>query len=212
MSLLRSAVPYLAYSYITLVGRTTRLRWRGREHPQALRRAGRRFIYAFWHQRQVFFTWTHRGEPISVLVSRSRDGELIARTMALSGIRASRGSSSRGGAAGLRDMMAVMAEGFDVGFTPDGPKGPARQVKEGVIFLAQKLGAPIVPITNGVSRKLEFPRSWDRFQVPLPFSRAVVVCAPPIEVGPGDDPAAKAEELRRALEEITAQADAEAAS
>ena len=209
MGFLRRLIPYLAYSYITIVGLTTRLRWRGREHPEALRKAGRRFIYAFWHQRQVFFTWSHRGQPISILVSRSADGELIARTMELSRIRASRGSSSRGGAAGLMDMMQAMKDGFDVGFTPDGPKGPARQVKPGVIFLAQKLRVPIVPITNAVSRKLELRRAWDRFQVPLPFSRAVVRCGAPIVVGERDDASAKAEELRAALERITEEADRE---
>jgi len=209
LGFLRRLIPYLAYSYITIVGLTTRLRWRGREHPEALRKAGRRFIYAFWHQRQVFFTWSHRGQPISILVSRSADGELIARTMELSRIRASRGSSSRGGAAGLMDMMQAMKDGFDVGFTPDGPKGPARQVKPGVIFLAQKLRVPIVPITNAVSRKLELRRAWDRFQVPLPFSRAVVRCGAPIVVGERDDASAKAEELRAALERITEEADRE---
>jgi lysophospholipid acyltransferase (LPLAT)-like uncharacterized protein len=207
----RALVPYLAYSYVTFVGITTRLRWRGREHPETLRKREQRFIFAFWHQRQVFFTWSHRGEPASVLVSRSADGELIAKTMKLSRIGTSRGSSTRAGAAGLLHMMETLKQGRDLGVTPDGPKGPARQVKSGVIFLAQKLGVPIIPISNALSRKLEFPRAWDHFQVPLPFGRAVVRCGPPITVAEGDDMAAKAEELRLALDAITQQAEDEVA-
>src|SRR5581483_10271930 len=190
--LVRALIPYLAYAYVTLVGLTTRLRVREARHRDALRAANKRFIYAFWHQRQVFLTWTHRGDPADTLVSRSKAGELIARTMELSRMGARRGSSSRGGAVAARELMESVAAGRDIALTPDGPKGPAREVKEGVLFLAQKLGIPILPITNGLSRKLEFSRAWDKFQVPLPFGRAVLRYGAPIEVGPGDDLAAKA--------------------
>ena len=205
--MLRRVVPYLAYAYVSLVGLTTRLTTVRGHVRDGLKARDRRFIYAFWHQRQVYFTWAHRGVGAAVLVSRSKDGEMIAETMRLSDIGAVRGSSSRGGAAAVRQLMEVLQSGLDIGITPDGPKGPAREVKDGVIFLAQKLGAPIVPITNALSNKLELKRAWDRFQVPLPFGRAVVAYGEPIEVGPGDDLAAKAAELRAALERITAEAD-----
>jgi hypothetical protein len=204
---LRRAVPYLAYAYVTFVGLTNRLTMVRADIPAALKARNRRFIYAFWHQRQVYFTWAHRGVGAAVLVSRSKDGEMIAETMRLSNIAAVRGSSSRGGAAAVRQLMEVLKSGLDVGLTPDGPKGPAREVKDGTIFLAQKLGAPIVPITNALSNKLEFKKAWDRYQVPLPFGRAVVVHGEPIEVGPNDDLAAKAAELKTALDRITAEAD-----
>ena len=100
--MLRGLIPYLAYAYVSLVGLTTRLRTDGESHRSELRLRNQRFIYAFWHQRQIFFTWTHRGQSASVLVSRSKDGELIARTMRLSLIAACRGSSSHGGAAAAR--------------------------------------------------------------------------------------------------------------
>lgn len=208
---MRALVPYLAYAYITFVGLTTRLRLVGSEHPARVHAAGRRFIYAFWHQRQVFFTWSHRDAGAAVLVSRSRDGELIAETMRLSRIGAVRGSSSRGGAAAAREMIEAMKSGLDIGITPDGPKGPAREVKDGVIFLARELDAPIIPITNALSRKVELRKAWDRFQVPLPFGRAVVAYGAPIEVKEGDDPKAKAAELKAALDRLTAEADAEVA-
>ena len=209
--MLRRVVPYLAYAYVSLVGITTRLTVLRGSVRDELKAQNRRFIYAFWHQRQVFFTWAHRDVGAAVLVSRSKDGEAIAATMRLSRIGAVRGSSSRGGAAAVRQLMEVIASGLDIGITPDGPKGPPREVKEGVIFLAQKLGIPIVPITNSVSRKFEIKKSWDRFQVPLPFGRGYVVYGDPVEVGPGDDLAAKAAELKSALDRITAEADGLAA-
>lgn len=210
-ALAQALVPYLAYAYVTFVGWTTRLTRRGLEHPRAVHASGRRFIYAFWHQRQVFFTWTHRDADAAVMVSRSKDGELIAETMRLSRIGAVRGSSSRGGVAAAREMIEAMKRGLDIGITPDGPKGPAREVKDGVIFLARALNAPIIPITNALSNKLELKKAWDRFQVPLPFGRAVVAYGAPIEVREGDDPAAKAAELKAALDKLTDEADAEVA-
>jgi len=229
--ILRIFASYLGYLYISFVGLTSRVRWLGEEHLGAARRgapspegslsplpegAARRVkgpvIFAFWHQRQVFFTWTHRGARVKILVSRSADGEIIARAMRLARIGVCRGSSSRGALEGTREMIEAAAEGLDVGFTPDGPKGPAREIKTGILYLAQKTGLPVVPITNALSRRLEFSRSWDRFQFPLPFARAVVLYGPPIFVGPQDDLEAKARELKTALDRITEEAEREVAS
>jgi lysophospholipid acyltransferase (LPLAT)-like uncharacterized protein len=216
LSILRRFAPYLAYLYVSFVGLTSRLRWLGLEHLEAARRGQGRangpVVYAFWHQRQVFFTWTHRGAHVKILVSRSADGEIIAQTMRLSRIHSCRGSSSRGAVAGARELLGALDEGFDVAVTCDGPKGPAREVKAGILYLAQKTGLPIIPIASATSRRLEFARSWDRFQVPLPFSRAVVVHGPAVLVGPQDDLAAKARELKAALDEAHVIADREAAA
>lgn len=203
----RRLVPYLAYAFVTFVGRTNRLRVVRGEIKERLRAGNKRFIYAFWHQRQVFFTYTHRGVGAAVLVSRSKDGEMIAETMRLSDISAVRGSSSRGGAAAVRQLMDVAQSGLDLGITPDGPRGPAREVKDGVLFMAQKIGVPIVPIANALSRRVELKKAWDHFQVPLPFGRAVVVYGEPVTVGPDDDLAAKGAELKAALDRVTAEAD-----
>jgi hypothetical protein len=132
--------------------------------------------------------------------------------MRLSRIGACRGSSSRGAVKAALELLESLNEGFDVAVTCDGPKGPARQVKNGILYLAQKTGLPIVPIANALSRKFEIARAWDRFQVPLPFSRAVVVHGPAIFVAPQDDLTAKALELKEALDAIHVQADREVAS
>jgi hypothetical protein len=206
---LRRLVPYLAFSYITLVGWTTRLRVIGQDRRDALRAEGRRFIYAFWHQRQVFLTYTHRGDPARVLVSKSKDGELIAETMRLSRMSSARGSSSRGGPQAVREMMEHVEQGYDLAFTPDGPRGPAREVKAGVLYLAQKLGLPILPLSCALSNRVEFARAWDRFQAPLPFGRACLMYGEPIRVGPDDDLAVKGAELKAELDRLTLAADRE---
>ncbi|MCR4296868.1 MAG: lysophospholipid acyltransferase family protein [Elusimicrobia bacterium] len=205
--MIRKVVPYLVYAYVTLVGWTTRQRVLRAEIPLKVHEGGERFIYAFWHQRQVFFTWSHRGVSAAVLVSKSKDGEMIARTMELSGIDAVRGSSSRGGAVAAREMVEILRSGRDVGITPDGPRGPAREVKEGAVRVAQLAGMPIVPIANALSRRLEVAKAWDRFQVPLPFGRSVVIYGEPVRVGAGDDLGAKAAELKAALDALTSEAD-----
>lgn len=205
--MIRRLVPYLVYSYVTFVGWTTRQRVLRADIPEKVHADGERFIYAFWHQRQVFFTWSHRNASAAVLVSKSNDGEMIARTMELSGIDAVRGSSSRGGAAAAREMVEILRSGRDVGITPDGPRGPAREVKEGAVRVAQLAGMPIVPIANALSNRIEVAKAWDRFQVPLPFGRSVVIYGEPVRVCAADDLAAKAAELKAALDALTSEAD-----
>lgn len=205
--MLRTLAPYLGYTYVTFVGWTTRQRVLRAEVPKSVHDGGERFIYAFWHQRQVYFTWSHRNAEAAVLVSKSNDGEMIARTMELSRIDAVRGSSSRGGAAAAREMVEILRSGRDVGITPDGPRGPAREVKEGAVRVAQLSGMPIVPIANALSNKVEIKKAWDRFQVPLPFGRSVVIYGDPVRVREGDDLAAKAAELKAAMDALTDEAD-----
>ncbi|MBI4377252.1 MAG: lysophospholipid acyltransferase family protein [Elusimicrobia bacterium] len=205
--MMRALAPYLAYAFMSLVGWTSKIRVLHDERRAALRKKDQRFIYAFWHNRQAFFTYSHRGDPLSVLVSRSRDGDIVAKVMDLSRIGSCRGSSSRGAVAGLREMMAVLEAGQDLGITPDGPRGPAREVKSGALFLAQKLGVPILPTTNAISRKLVLKRSWDQYQVPLPFGKACIAYGEPIWVDPKDDMEKKAEQLKAALDDITDQAE-----
>jgi lysophospholipid acyltransferase (LPLAT)-like uncharacterized protein len=209
MFLVRALAPYLAYLFSTFIKLTTKLTIVRGELREKLRKDDRRFIYAFWHQRQVFFTVSHRGDKMSVLISKSADGELIAKTIKLCcGVEAVRGSTSRGASDAVRAMIKALRSGLDLGITPDGPKGPKEEIKEGVMYLAQKLKVPILPITNAQSNRLVFKKSWDQFQVPLPFGRSVVVYGEPIEVGPEDDLKAKAAELKLALDRITAEADA----
>jgi lysophospholipid acyltransferase (LPLAT)-like uncharacterized protein len=99
---------YLAFAYVRLLQLTTRVRYVRQELRDALRRADRRFIYAFWHQRQVFFAISHPGDKLAVLISRSKDGDLIAAVVNFVGVDAVRGSSSRGGVAAAKEMIDVL--------------------------------------------------------------------------------------------------------
>lgn len=207
LPVLRFLVPYLGYLFSSLIKLTMRLTVVRGDIRDRLRVADRRFIYAFWHQRQVFFSVSHRGDKATVLISRSADGEMIAETLRLCcDIQSVRGSSTRGASEAVRGMIKALRSGRDLGITPDGPKGPKCEVKEGVMYLAQKLGVPILPITNAQSNRLVL-KTWDQFQIPLPFGRSVVVYGEPIEVGPGDDPRLKAGELKRSLDAITLEAE-----
>lgn len=211
--MLRSIVPYLAYLFSSLVKLTSSLTVVRGDIRAKLRRDGKRFIYAFWHHQQAFFTVSHRGDKMTVLISKSKDGELIAETIRLCcGVIAVRGSSSRGGSDAVRSLMSALESGFDLGITPDGPKGPAREIKDGVLFLAQKLGVPILPVSSAQSNSLVFAKSWDRFALPMPFGRMAVVYGEPIHVGPADDRQVKGAALKRSLDAITLEAEACVAS
>ncbi|CAB4242651.1 conserved protein of unknown function [Methylacidimicrobium sp. AP8] len=160
-------------------------------------------IFAFWHNRLLVMPALYArhfpGRKLAALVSASNDGEVLARLLAHFGFEAARGSSSRRGSLGLRTILRLGREGHDIAVTPDGPRGPRYQVQDGVMQVAQLLGRPIVPITCRFSRKSEL-RSWDRFQIPHPFSGCHVRVGhliPP----PENDSAAQLSSCRRALEE-----------
>jgi lysophospholipid acyltransferase (LPLAT)-like uncharacterized protein len=165
-----------------------------------------RFILAFWHRHLLLMPYAYRGRRISVLVSQSRDGELIARTVARFGIDASRGSSSRGGAAGMRTLLRKAGEGYDLAFTPDGPRGPATVVQPGVILAAAATGWPVQPVALAATRCRRL-RSWDRFVVPLPLATVHFVYGEPLTVARRADPEEGAAELKRRLDEAEAAAE-----
>ncbi len=172
--------------------------------------AGRKCIYALWHARLLPLVWSHRGRSVAVLVSRHRDGEWVARVVESLGFVTARGSSTRGGDSAVREMLEHAGRGHALAVTPDGPRGPAGRVKPGLVYLASRTGWPIVPVTAAASRSWTF-RSWDRFRVPLPFTRVRLAYGEPITVPPDLDDAAEATfgaRIGEALETLTRAADA----
>ena len=127
-------------------------------------------VFAFWHESLLCCAYRFRGLGIAILISRSFDGELIARTVERLGFLAVRGSSTRGGAAGLRGMADAYAAGRVCAFTADGPKGPARIAKAGPVQLAEFAGAAWIGCFHAEPRRAWRLRSWDRFAVPKPFT------------------------------------------
>jgi lysophospholipid acyltransferase (LPLAT)-like uncharacterized protein len=144
------------------------------------------YILAFWHDHMLLMLHSRFRKPITVMSSSSRDGDLAVFVYGTYGVKAVRGSSTRGGGAALREFIRRARAGSNLVFTPDGPKGPPRVVKDGVIFAAQATGLPIVPVAFAASRKKRL-RSWDRMVVPLPLSRVIYLYGEPMTVPRGGD-------------------------
>jgi lysophospholipid acyltransferase (LPLAT)-like uncharacterized protein len=146
--------------------------------------AGRRPIMAFWHGRVLTATYYFRNRAIVVMISENFDGEWIARIIESFGYGTSRGSTSRGGQRALLQLKREVDEGKPAGFAVDGPRGPARKVQPGVVWLAKLTGNPVVPFHTEASSYWSLA-SWDRTQIPKPFSTVALVVGTPIDV-PGD--------------------------
>jgi lysophospholipid acyltransferase (LPLAT)-like uncharacterized protein len=191
-----------------------RIRHRDRHHLETLERGGRNYILAFWHGRLLMMPYCYRRGRIAILISRNKDGELIARTMGWFGHGSIRGSSSRGGRAALKSAVRRLRQGWDLGFTPDGPRGPRHRVQRGVIQAARLGRVPIVPVAFAACPARTFD-SWDRFLVPRPFSRGIFLYGEPMEVPRDADPDQVEScrvELETRLRALTERADAEVAS
>lgn len=174
------------YILIRLIGRTIRFETEGWENFEAIEKAGKLPIYAFWHDRIFAGTYFFRDRGIAVITSQSKDGEYIARFIRRLGYGAVRGSSTRGGVGALVEMIKAMRNGSPAAFTVDGPKGPRYQAKPGPVLLAKKTGNPILPFIVECA-SVWTVGSWDRLQIPKPFTRAKVILADPIYVSPDAD-------------------------
>ena len=166
---------------VRLLGWTWRIEWVGIAGREPHLRPGQRCVLAFWHARLLPLCFTHRGRGMAVLVSRHRDGELIARIVQHLGFMTARGSSTRGGEEGVRDMLRLAEQGRVIGISPDGPRGPAEVVKPGVVYLAARAGVPVIPVAAAAARAWRL-RSWDRFVIPVPFSKVVVGYGLPLDI------------------------------
>jgi lysophospholipid acyltransferase (LPLAT)-like uncharacterized protein len=144
-------------------------------------------IFAFWHNRLLFMTYyftaryIRRGHNVAVLSSYSKDGEIMTQMETKLGATVVRGSSSRKSRQGLLSLYRTALSGASPVITPDGPRGPKYQVKAGLVFLAQKTGFPIIPVTYKIDRALVL-NSWDNFIIPAPLSNARVIYGEPIYI------------------------------
>lgn len=174
------------------------------DHP----RNTRPYLHAFWHEGILALTSVTYRNPIYVLISQHADGELIAQVCRGLGLKTVRGSTTRGGGQAVAELLA-RSKNAHLAITPDGPKGPRREVQRGVVFLASRSGLPVVPYGLAFSRAWR-ARSWDRFAVPLPFSCIYGVTGPALEVPPDlnrDQQDEYAAELERRLLAATTAAE-----
>ena len=202
-----SLIAVIAYPLVALLCRTYRWTIEGAEHYDGVVASGKQPILSLWHGRILPGLHYFRNRGVVVLTSQNFDGEWIARILHKFGFRTARGSSSRGGARALVQMRRELAAGYPAAVTVDGPRGPARVIQPGVVFLAGATGHPILPYHIESDRHWTL-NSWDRTQIPKPFSHVALVIGPPIQVLSTDDATLerKAQELATALTELESHA------
>lgn len=208
-------VPFLAAQALKVLRCTLRVRWEGDEAVRGLVERDKRIILTFWHRRLVMMPLSYpfrrtnakgarRG--VAILSSDSKDGERSAATWRWFGIHAVRGTAAEDGAKALVRMIRAVRDDWDFGITPDGPRGPLRELKPGVIALARKTGAWIVPVCVAYGRAWRL-KTWDTMLVPKPFTSVVVRYGTPFQVPEGGDERALGKQLEAGLNEMEAWAE-----
>ncbi len=193
-----TAIAGLGYPLINALGHTLRWRVEGLQHLDAIHASGRQPVMAFCHGRILPATFYFRRRGIVVITSENFDGEWIARIIERFGYGTARGSTSRGGKKAMLQLVRDMRAGRAAGFTLDGPRGPARVAQAGAVWLASATGNPLLPFHLEASSHWSL-RSWDRTQIPKPFSTVALVVDAPIEV-PKDSTDERLEATRLELE------------
>jgi lysophospholipid acyltransferase (LPLAT)-like uncharacterized protein len=198
---------FVFYVLVNLIGKTLRFETEGWENYEQIERDGKLPIYTFWHNRLFSFAYFWRRRKIVLMVSPSLDGNILSRLLLRQKFGVSRGSSSRGGKAALDEMISAMEQGIPGAITIDGPKGPKYVAKLGAALLAKKTGNPVMPFSIEIKNYWEI-KSWDRLQIPKPFSRAKLLIAEPIYVSGeanGEEFENKQLEVQTALDELVSR-------
>jgi lysophospholipid acyltransferase (LPLAT)-like uncharacterized protein len=195
---LRSLLPPAVAWLVKAIGVTWRVQVVRGDVERTVRARRRNVIYAFWHGHLLYLMYRYRGSGVYILVSQSRDGDMLSQILRHFGLPTIRGSSSRGGRRSLLELVRLARVGASAAIAPDGPRGPRHHVQSGIITLARLTEMPIIPVAVGARWKIEF-HSWDRFLLPLPGSRIVVAYGEPVVV-PSDANSALLEHKRQELE------------
>ena len=192
----------LAGPALKVLAASWRIRTVDEDRWRLLYAAQRAHVFLLWHEALLPLLWQHRGQSIAIVVSEARDGQYLADFAASLGYRTVRGSSTRGAARALLGAVRELRSGFAVAFTPDGPRGPRREMKPGVIAAAQRGGGIVVPLHAEADRAWRLD-SWDRFMIPKFGARVRIVYGRPFEVAAGEEGlAAGLEQAEARLREI----------
>ncbi len=203
--------PPIGILLIRGVGASLRSRFTG--HTEVLKMVESRqpFVLALYHGRQFLIVHELQGWPLAIMTSVSYMGDIQSRILDNFGYTTFKGSSSRGGAIALARVTRLVRKGLIGAFAVDGPRGPYREVKPGAVFVAKKLGVPLVPVSTSAWPSLVFENAWDRYLLPLPFSRALVHFGEPMFLDPDVSDRSidqDSQRLGRVLERLDAEADA----
>lgn len=196
----------LIYPVVRLLFLTLRLKF---AHRERLDTGGKGAIFVTWHGRSLIAANVFRNKGYWALISLSRDGELQNNIFKRFGFQTIRGSTGRGGVKGALQMARKVKEGGVLAFTPDGPRGPTHKVQLGVILMAEKSGAPIIPLGISASRRW-LMKSWDSYMIPQPFARAYFLIGDPIHIPPNLDEAGRetfAAQVELALNRLECEAE-----
>lgn len=199
----------IGWALISLWSRSVRSCFVNKEIPLRLKADGKNCIYAFWHGRQFLLFHNHRNSGIVIPASESRDGEIQAGILRRFGFDVVRGSSKRKGDRALLGLVDGLRKGRDIALAVDGPRGPIFEVKQGVTYLAGKLNKPIVPVITSAKRYWILEKIWDKYLIPFPFTKGVIVYGEPIfvhNISEGELES-KRKELTNALNRLMKEAD-----
>jgi lysophospholipid acyltransferase (LPLAT)-like uncharacterized protein len=199
----------IGWALISLWGRTVRTTFVNRAIPEKFAAEGKNHIYALWHGRQFLLLYNHKKTGVILPSSESRDGEIQARILKRFGYGVVRGSSKRKGDRALLGLVDGLRKGKTIALAVDGPRGPLYEVKQGVTYLAGKLNKPIIPVSTGAKRFWVLEKIWDKYLLPVPFTKGVVIYGDPIFVrGTSvEELESSSRELASALNRLTDQAD-----
>lgn len=207
--MLKRLAPTAAAMLIRLLFRTLRVKEYPGDFSLIHGKKSQPFIAVFWHSRVLFSAWYFSFYPSCAIISRHSDGEIAASAVEKLGIRSARGSTTRGGSRALKELLRMIRSGLNAGITPDGPRGPARELQDGVLSLGQLSQRPVIPVAFSSRWALRL-KSWDRFMIPLPFSKTAFVFGEPIFIPRRLDEKTRSEyrnRIERELNQVTDQAD-----
>jgi lysophospholipid acyltransferase (LPLAT)-like uncharacterized protein len=193
----------LLLGLVRTLARTWRIEVAHESRWRVLQERARPQVFLLWHEALLPLLWQHRQQGIAIIVSEARDGQYLSDLALSLGYRSVRGSSTRGRTRALLGAVRELRAGRSIAFTPDGPRGPRRQLKGGVVVAAQRGGGVIVPIHAEADRAWRL-HSWDRFMIPKPLARVSITYGRPFEVAPGDSGLAEGlEQAALRLDEIS---------
>ncbi len=179
--ILRFLGHYLSVYLIDVLCKSLKIEQVNVEAINNLKAQKKNYVLAFWHGTMLIPWYLHKGDGFAALTSRSKDGDLLAKILKSWDYRVIRGSSSSGGNKALEMMVDLSKSEYSIAVTPDGPRGPALQMKAGAIITAKRSGIPLILLGIGIEKKKEL-KSWDKFQIPKFFTKVKVIYSEPIYI------------------------------